>query len=72
LSSKDAGTSEKVDTPVILEVKDLKLLTLTECTAVLWLRWLVAALSKRRPGLAPGSFYTGFVVDKVALGQVFL
>jgi hypothetical protein len=40
--------------------------------AVPWLRWLVAGLSLRRPGLAPGSIHVGFVVGKVALGQVFL
>ena len=34
--------------------------------AVLWLRWLVAGLSPRRPGLDPGSVHVGFVVDKVA------
>jgi hypothetical protein len=37
-----------------------------------WLRSLVAGLSPRRPGFAPGSIHVGFVVDKVALGQVFL
>jgi len=37
-----------------------------------WLRRLVAGLSPRRPGFAPGSVHVGFVVDKVALGQVFL
>jgi hypothetical protein len=40
--------------------------------AVLWLRWLVAGLSTRRPGFDPRSVHVGFVVDKVALGQVFL
>jgi hypothetical protein len=40
--------------------------------AVPWLRSLVAALSPRRPGFAPGSIHVGFVVDKVAVGQVFL
>jgi hypothetical protein len=38
---------------------------------VLWLRLLVAGLSPRRPGFDPGSVHVGFVVDKVALGQVF-
>jgi hypothetical protein len=33
-----------------------------------WLRSLVAGLSLRMPG----SMHVGFVVDKVALGQVFL
>jgi hypothetical protein len=40
--------------------------------AVPWLRSLVAGLSPRRPWFAPGSIHVGFVVDKVALGQVFL
>jgi hypothetical protein len=39
--------------------------------AVPRLRWLVAGLSPRRSGFAPGSIHVGFVVDKVALGQVF-
>jgi hypothetical protein len=43
-----------------------------QCRAVPWLRRLVAGLSLRRPGFDPGSFHVGFVVDKVALGQVFL
>jgi hypothetical protein len=38
--------------------------------AVPWLRRLVAGLSPRRPGFAPGLVYVGFAVDKVALGQV--
>jgi hypothetical protein len=36
-----------------------------------WFRLLVAGLSPRRPGFAPVSIHVGFVVDKVALGQVF-
>jgi hypothetical protein len=32
----------------------------------------VAGLSLRRPGFATGSIHVGFMVDKVALGQVFL
>jgi hypothetical protein len=39
--------------------------------AVPWLRRLVAGLSLRRPGFDPGSVDVGFVVDKVALGQIF-
>ena len=39
--------------------------------AVPWLRRLVAGLSPLRPGFDPGSVHVGFVVDKVALGQVF-
>jgi hypothetical protein len=38
---------------------------------VAWLRRLAATLSPRWPGLAPGSLHVGFVVDKVALLQVF-
>jgi hypothetical protein len=45
---------------------------LTSALAVPWLRSLVAGLSPRRSGFAPGSINVGFVVDKVALGQVFL
>jgi hypothetical protein len=37
-------------------------------TSIIWLRPLVAGLSPRRPGL----IHVRFVVDKVALGQVFL
>jgi hypothetical protein len=40
--------------------------------AMPWLRSLVAGLSPRRPRFAPGSIHVGFVVVKVALGQVFL
>jgi hypothetical protein len=36
-----------------------------------WLRQLVAGLSPWRPGIVLGSVHVGFVVDKVALGQVF-
>jgi hypothetical protein len=39
--------------------------------AVSWLRRLVAGLSSRSPGFAPGSIHVGFAVDKVALRQVF-
>jgi hypothetical protein len=38
---------------------------------MLWPRRLVAGLSLWRPRFAPGSVRVGFVVDKVALGQVF-
>jgi hypothetical protein len=37
-----------------------------------WLRRLVAGLSPRSPVFAPWSIHVGFVVDKVALGHVFL
>jgi hypothetical protein len=36
------------------------------------LRWLVAGFSSRRPWFAPKSGRVGFLVDKVALGRVFL
>jgi hypothetical protein len=39
--------------------------------AVPWLRQLVAGLSSRSPGFVSGSIHVGFMVDKVALGQVF-
>jgi hypothetical protein len=38
--------------------------------AVPWLTRLVAGLSLLRSGFYPGSGHVGFVVDKVALGQV--
>jgi hypothetical protein len=40
-------------------------------SAVPWLRQLVTGLSLWRPRFNPGSVHVGFVVDKVALGQVF-
>jgi hypothetical protein len=39
--------------------------------AVPWLRRLVTDLSPLSPGFAAGSIHVEFVVDKVALGQVF-
>jgi hypothetical protein len=39
--------------------------------AVPYLRPLVANFPPRRPGFEPRSGHVGFVVDKVALGQVF-
>jgi hypothetical protein len=39
--------------------------------AVPLLRRLAAGLPPRRPGFDPGSLHVGFVVDKVALVQVF-
>jgi hypothetical protein len=47
-------------------------LRLINYRAVPWLRSLVAGLPPRKPGFATGSIHVGFVVDKVALGQVFL
>jgi hypothetical protein len=41
------------------------------CQAVPWLRRLVAGLSPRRPRFDPRSVHVGFVVGKMALGQVF-
>ena len=46
-------------------------LSKTQIWAVPCLRWLVASLSPRRPGFDPGSVHVGFMVEKVALGQVF-
>jgi hypothetical protein len=40
--------------------------------AVPWLKRLVAGLSPRKAGFGFWSVHVGFVVDKVALGQVFL
>jgi hypothetical protein len=37
-----------------------------------WIRQLVAGLSVRRPGFDPRSVLEGFVVNKVAVGQVFV
>jgi len=39
---------------------------------VAWLRRLAAGLSQWRAGFAPGSDHVVFLVDKVALGHVFL
>jgi hypothetical protein len=36
-----------------------------------WLRRLVAGFLPRRPGFKPGYSHVGFVVDKVALRQIF-
>jgi hypothetical protein len=41
-----------------------------EAVVVPWLRRLVAGLSPRRPGFDPSPVHVGFMVDKVALGQV--
>jgi hypothetical protein len=37
-----------------------------------WLRQLVDSMSLQRPGLHPRLVIVGFVVDRVAVGQVFL
>jgi hypothetical protein len=39
---------------------------------VSYISHVVNLLTARSPGFAPGSFHVGFVVGKVALGQVFL
>jgi hypothetical protein len=39
--------------------------------AVPYLKRLAAGFLPQRPGFEPGSGHVGFVVNKVALGQVF-
>jgi hypothetical protein len=39
--------------------------------AVPWLRWLVTGFPPRRAGFESGSGHVEFVVDKVAMKQVF-
>jgi hypothetical protein len=48
-----------------------RIIILRWCLVVSWLRRLVAGLSPRRPEFDPESVHVGFVVDKVALGEVF-
>jgi hypothetical protein len=50
---------------------DWSVLHVRNVLAVPWLRLLVAGLSPRKPEFDPGSVRVGFLVDKVALGQVF-
>jgi hypothetical protein len=45
--------------------------TSSSSRAMPWLKRLVAGFPPQRPGCEPGSGQVGFVVDKVALGQVF-
>jgi hypothetical protein len=40
--------------------------------SIYWLRRLVAGLSRLRYGFTSGSVHVGFVVDKVALGLIYL
>jgi hypothetical protein len=40
--------------------------------AMPWLWWSVASLSPWKPVFSPRPVYVGFVMDKVALGQVLL
>jgi hypothetical protein len=44
----------------------------TNSQAMPWLRWLAAGLSLQRPSFVLASTHVEFLVDKVALGQVFL
>jgi hypothetical protein len=44
---------------------------LLQCNVVPWVRRLVASLSLRRPGLAPGSVHVGFEVKKVHWDRCF-
>jgi hypothetical protein len=44
----------------------------SEVLTIPWLRRSVTGLSPRRPGFSPGSVCVGFVVDRVAVRQVFL
>jgi hypothetical protein len=62
------------NTAIMFDVKiaAIQMLSFNPWLAVPWLRSLVVGLSPRRPGFTPGSIHVGFVVDKVALGQVFL
>ena len=57
---------------LILKIMLQKLCRNYNCRTVPWLRRLVAGFSPRRPGFDPVSVHVGFVVDKVALGRVFL
>jgi hypothetical protein len=50
----------------------LKFILMLSSMAVLWLSRLVVGLSQRRSGFAPRSVHVGFVVNEVALEQVFL
>jgi hypothetical protein len=49
-----------------------KFVTMGIIAAVPFHKRLVTGLSPWYAGFAPGSVHVGFVVDKVALGQVFL
>jgi hypothetical protein len=46
-------------------------LNVTSAVSNVETRPLAAGLPPRRPGFDPGLVHVGFVVDKVALGQVF-
>jgi hypothetical protein len=45
--------------------------TLSVLANMPWLRWLVTGLSLQGLGFTPGSVHVAFVVDRLALGQVF-
>jgi hypothetical protein len=51
--------------------KMLRLLRLSNRPCHAWFRQFVTSLSLRKSGFAPEAVHVGFVVDKVALGQVF-
>jgi hypothetical protein len=52
--------------------KQVLLVAYIQCLVVPWLRRLVDGLSLRRPGFATVSVCVGFMVDDVALWQIFL
>jgi hypothetical protein len=58
----------RTDTPLLIQ----ELVKVSYYSVVPLLRRLVSGLSFRRSGFAPKSVHMSFVVDRVALGQVFL
>jgi hypothetical protein len=56
---------------VSIGIPSFLMLALSGGEAVPYLKRLVAGFSPRWPGFDPRSGYVGFVVDKVAFGQVF-
>jgi hypothetical protein len=69
ISRDNMGSIHQWQTPVNSDNKNRGTCSPT-VQAVPWLRRLVAGLPPRRPGFDPG-VHVGFVLDKVALGQVF-
>jgi len=60
--------------PYLPENRDrvrLRKLAFFRMLAITWLRELVTLLSPRRPGFVPRPIHVGFVIDKMALRQVF-
>jgi hypothetical protein len=53
-------------------IRAIRSLGLTLQGTVLWLRWIVGGLLRRRTGFEPGSIYVGFVAEKESLRQIFL